>query len=87
MSESAEHPKHYLLAHIRETLAKDPRVSELNVEASLAGTKVVLTGYVSTSERKEAISEVVRELLPGYQVSNQTVVRTYPETTEVETLS
>lgn len=72
-------PKHYLLAHVREALATDPRVNELHIDTQVAGNRVVLTGYVATEERKALITEVVKELLPEYEIHNQTTVGTFPE--------
>jgi hypothetical protein len=87
MERPHDEPKHYLVGRIREALAEDPRVNELNVEATVAAGKIFLTGIVATAQRREAISEVVRELLPGYDIYNETTVEAISETDEMENLS
>ena len=69
-----EHPERYLVAHVREALASDPRVGELNVEVAVAGRKVFLTGTVATLGHQEAVTEVVAELLPDHEIYNETSV-------------
>jgi hypothetical protein len=69
-----EQPERYLIAHVREALASDPRVAELNVEVAVAGRKVFLTGTVATPRKQEAVTEVVAELLPEYEIHNETSV-------------
>jgi osmotically-inducible protein OsmY len=61
----------YLIARIQEALATDPRTGELELDVRMAGGRIFLTGTVSTVERCGAVEEVVRELAPGYQVSNE----------------
>lgn len=70
----SEQPASYLVAHVREALASDPRVAELNVEVAVAGRKVFLTGNVATSGHRQAVAEVVAELLPDYEIYNETTV-------------
>lgn len=65
-------PERYLVAHVREALASDPRVAELNVDVAVAGRKIFLTGTVATTGHREAVSEVVGELLPDYEIFNET---------------
>ena len=59
-----------LVARVREALAADGRVSELDVHATVAGGKVFLTGAVSTPERREAVTAVASETLPDHEVQN-----------------
>ena len=56
-------PKH-LVAHIRETLATDPRTNVLDVTIKMAGGKAFIIGEVASDTRKQAVTEVVREVLP-----------------------
>ena len=79
-------PKHYVVSRVREVLAADDRVNELNVNVTVAGRKVVLTGNVSSPERREAITVVVRELLPDHEVHNHTTCVRIEEPTEAETV-
>ena len=69
-----EEPKQYVIERVHRALAEDPRVGELNVDVTLAGGRVFLTGDVPTPKRKEAISAVVGELLPEHEVCNETTV-------------
>ena len=74
MPEEAAEPLAYLAGHLNESLACDPRVSELGLRIDVRGTKLYVTGTVSTSERRAAIDEVVAELAAGYEIHNETVV-------------
>jgi osmotically-inducible protein OsmY len=49
-------------------------VNELHVDVTVAGRRVFLTGEVTTEERKRAVTDVVRDLLPDYEVHNETSV-------------
>lgn len=82
-----EDPKHYVVAHVRETLAQDPRVNDLNVQVNLAGQKIFLTGNVPTDERCKMIAAVVGELLPDYEIHNEITVQSFEGTEEMEKLS
>lgn len=77
----------YKEAHIAEALATDPRVSMLGIEVSIRDRDVFLSGDVATPERKQAVSEVVAELLPGYTVHNDTSARDFPPGVETEHLA
>jgi hypothetical protein len=85
--EQEDEPKSYLVAHVREALARDPRVNELHVEVTVAGRRIFLTGEVGTEQRKRAVTEVVGELLPEYEVHNETSVPPVDEPGEPEELS
>ncbi|HYO61099.1 MAG TPA: BON domain-containing protein [Actinomycetota bacterium] len=80
-------PPDYTEAHVAEALATDPRVSTLGIEVSIRDREVFLSGDVGTGERKEAVSEVVAELLPGYRVHNDTSAPDFPPGVETEHLS
>jgi osmotically-inducible protein OsmY len=69
-----DEPKQYVIERVHRALAVDPRVGELNVDVTLAAGRVFLTGDVPTQERKDAISDVVGELLPDHEVCNETTV-------------
>lgn len=83
----APEPGEYLEAHVAEALATDPRVSTLGVEVSIRGSDVFLSGEVGTGGRKDAVAEVVRELLPGYSVHNDTSASDFPPGAGAEQLS
>jgi osmotically-inducible protein OsmY len=82
----AEEPEKYLVQRVRDALAADPRVGELHVDVSIRGTRVFLTGQVPSRERREAIAQVVHEVLPEHQVANHVTVDPIAGHPEVETL-
>jgi osmotically-inducible protein OsmY len=78
----------YLVAKIREALAHDSRVNELELEVTIAaGRQVFITGTVPTRERHEAVTDVVREMVPDYRVHNQTSVGNLAGPPEVEEIA
>ena len=81
-----EEPPHYLVQRIREALAHDERVAELELQVKVRGRRVFLTGTVPTAERQEAIDVVMREVLPDCEVFNETTVGSFGAPEEVETL-
>jgi osmotically-inducible protein OsmY len=84
MALPGEEPDQYLIERVREAMAEDPRVGELYVQVSIVAGKVVLSGTVATAERKEAMTELVHELLPGHEVHNLTTVSSLSEPPESE---
>lgn len=80
-------PKSYLVGRVRETLAQDPRVNDLNVSVTVTGEKVFLSGIVATKERRDAISEVMADAFPELICVNEIKVGLYPETNEAEKLN
>jgi len=75
---TAPEPEDYLVQHLREALAKDTRVGELELEVRSAGGKVFVSGLVGTEERRLAIDEVAREVVPDLRVVNETAVSSFP---------
>ncbi len=82
-----DEPKQYVIERVHRALAEDSRVNALDVEVTLAGGRVFLSGDVATQARKEAISEVVGELLPDHEICNETTVASYAPATEAEDIS
>jgi hypothetical protein len=78
--DSADEPKHYVIAHVREALACDGRVNELEIEIAVTGNKISLSGDVATPERKQAISDVVQECLPEHEIYNEVNVTQLADT-------
>jgi BON domain len=64
----------YLPERIREQLIHDPRVAEQDLRVDIQEGRAVLGGNVSTPQIRETITEVARELLPDYQIVNETTV-------------
>ena len=85
MSLGSGAPTDYLVGHVEEALACDPRVNEQGLHVALVGSRVHVTGSVSTRGRRDALETVVAELLPGYEVRNEVTVSTdYPEPAAAE---
>jgi osmotically-inducible protein OsmY len=82
-----EQPQDYVIAHLREAFARDGRVNELNVDVTVAGQRVFLTGEVPTEERRRAVGDVAAEVVPGYEIRNQTTVSDVAGPGEAEELS
>jgi hypothetical protein len=76
----------YVTQHLREELARDPRVSELAVDVQISDGIVVLSGTVTSLSQQEAAGVVAREFLPDHIVRNEIVIAVLPETPEVEHL-
>ncbi len=76
----------YLVEHVRDALAHDPRVSELDVVVEIDDETVVLSGTVASAGRQEAAADVVRDLLPNHHVRDETEVADLAEPTEAEHL-
>lgn len=79
-------PIPYLVGHVQQALAHDPRVNEMNVSVTVAGRKIWINGTVATVERQQAVADVVRDVAPGYEVRNDTSVYCLTEATEPEAI-
>jgi osmotically-inducible protein OsmY len=64
----------YLVGKIRNALATDTRVCKQDVEITILGGRVHLTGSTSTEERQRFIAEVVGEVAPDFEVVNDVTV-------------
>jgi osmotically-inducible protein OsmY len=64
----------YLPEAIREKLIHDPRVAEQDLRVQVREHRVLLGGNVASPELKQRITDVARELLPDYEVVNETNV-------------
>ena len=64
----------YLPERIREQLFHDPRVAEQDLKVDVKEHRVLLGGNVSSLQLQHTITEVARELLPGYEIINETTV-------------
>ncbi len=78
---SAE-PTAYLIERVRDCLIHDPEIGELDVHVAIDGDRVVITGNVSTEQRRDAIVRAVHDCLPDHEIRNDTTVTVYPEGTE-----
>ncbi len=82
-----DEPREHLIAHVREALAEDPRIGEMELEVTLVGERLAVTGTVATPARRETISRVLAELLPGFDVDNRTEVPPLAEPDEAERIT
>ena len=64
----------YLVGKLQEALAADGRSNILDVKVTVSGGKIHIAGEVATEERRAAIDEIVREVLPGIPVRNELTV-------------
>jgi hypothetical protein len=82
-------PPEYLVGHLEDAFARDPRLNEQGLRVSLVGEPptVVVRGVLAAAEHRAAVAQVVGEVLPGAQVRDETTVADYPEIAEVEELS
>jgi osmotically-inducible protein OsmY len=87
MAPESERVPHYMVQRVREALAHDPRVNELEIKVKIYGSRVYLSGTIPTEERRAAIGEIVREVLPDHEVHNETSVETLSRPADVERLS
>ena len=67
-------PEDYAAQRVRDALAADGRAGEMAVRVHAVAGKVFLTGEVATPERRDAVGAVAAEVLPGYELHNETVV-------------
>ncbi len=75
----------YLVAHIEEALATDPRTNSLDVRVSVADRVICLAGAVPCERRRGALEQVTRELMPvGFSLLNRVVVETFAEPDDTE---
>ena len=76
----------YVAAHVQEALARDQRVNEPELGVTVVKGRVVVSGQVPSEERREAVTDVVRECCPDLEVENRTTAGRFPEADGVETV-
>ena len=80
-------PEDYAAQRLRDALATDERVAEMGVQVRTVAGKVFLTGQVPTAARQRAVGVVAAEVLPDYEVHNETVVTMLVDEPRVERLT
>jgi osmotically-inducible protein OsmY len=80
-------PEDYAIQRLRDALTSDERVAEMGVQVRMVAGKVFLTGQVATTERQQAIGSLATEMLPDYEVHNETVVTTVADRPRVERIT
>lgn len=66
---------HHLAARVRQALATDPRLGEVQLSVSTGGGRLAVSGEVATQERRRAVAEVVRRELGGRPARLEVEVR------------
>jgi hypothetical protein len=74
----------YRAAHLQAALADDSRVHELELVVLIRGGRAQVTGVVPTSDRRDAVREVLADLAPDLQIDNLTTVADYGRDPSVE---
>ena len=74
-----DEPKQYLVERVRDALAHDGRVAELDVHVRVLGPRVYLQGSVSTVARRDAATAVAREVVPDREICNEMTVVGFEE--------
>jgi hypothetical protein len=84
MRDEAAEPEIYQAEHLREALARDPRVGELGIEVEIDGASVVLRGTMTSPEQQEAAIAITGDFLPGHlvRIESTTPVITEPAASE-----
>jgi hypothetical protein len=77
----------YLAVHVRERLVADERIGEQDLQTELVAGTVVITGEVTTEERRQAVSQVAAESLGGMPHRNLVTVAHNDGPVETERLS
>lgn len=79
-------PPVYTEARIEQCLADDPRVAELGLRATVQPPRVFLRGEVPSAQRRDRAAQIVRELLPDFEVHNEIAVTGTAEPDSAEEL-
>lgn len=64
----------YLAEQVRQAIATDPRTAEQGMGVRVLGSEVLVTGSVSSEERRAAIGQVAAEVAAGLVVRNDVAV-------------
>jgi hypothetical protein len=87
MDTSISGHKGHLVARIREALAEDPRLNELDIQVTITAGKVFLLGEVNSEERRRIATQVAAEIIPDdMELVNDLWVAHYKESPETERL-
>lgn len=79
-------PPQYLVAHLRTTLAEDPRTAEQGVRVTVRGDQIVVSGDVATAQRRAEVAAVISENAPDMVIHNDIRVVCADEPTRREEL-
>jgi osmotically-inducible protein OsmY len=79
-------PVEYVRARVAEALATDPRTAELGIAVVELGGALVLTGVVSSPERRHAAAAVAASVAPDREVRNDLSVMDLTPPTTVDAM-
>jgi predicted nucleotidyltransferase len=71
-------PDEYVAGRIKDELTRDERTGAQDVKVLVSNRRVILKGEALSENHREAVSEVVRGLAPGFELDNQLRVRVLP---------
>jgi osmotically-inducible protein OsmY len=77
----------YEQERIRQALATDPRVGELELSVDVVAGRVLVTGSVPSEKVRDAIDAVVKEVVPGVALDNRATVASTDEPSGEETIA
>jgi hypothetical protein len=76
-----------MVEHIRDALAQDRRVGELDVQVKVVGDRIFVKGTVPVAARRDAITTVLEEMFgDDAEISNEVSVLAPTERPEPEHL-
>jgi len=64
----------YLVGHVQSALATDPRANMLDVKVMIIGNRIHLIGEASSTQRRQAVTDIVTALCPGIQIRNELTI-------------
>ena len=82
-----EDPDEYVIQRVYEAVAEDERAGELNLDVQIANNELFLRGVVPNDARRQAIAQVVKEILPDAVVHNDLELESLTEPGSPERLS
>jgi hypothetical protein len=68
-----DEPVEYLVERVRTAIACS-EIHELGIGVQVAGGRLLLTGSASSVPQRDAITGVVEQVAPGYEVVNEVCV-------------
>lgn len=77
----------YLIAHIREALAEDPRTATQDLRILIDDQRIVVKGETISENRVAAILDVIQSKVPGREIVNHLRVTSIKEPERIEEIS
>jgi osmotically-inducible protein OsmY len=71
-------PDEYVAGRIKDELTRDERTGAQDVKVLVSNRRVILKGEALSENHRELVSEVVRDLAPGFELDNQLRVPVLP---------